>query len=104
MDELEQQLAATLRKMDATLADDSFSERVLHALPRRRFTGARARRWTLAMAATAGALGTALFAEPLERMLDMVVPGEGVQAAMLVAGVGLLLAIPTLWSLWSARD
>lgn len=104
MDDLEQQLAATLRRADAAQAGDSFSERVMGTLPRRRFTGARARRWTLAMAATAGALGTAIFAEPLERVLDMIVPAREVQPWLLVAGVGLLLAVPAVWSLWSARD
>jgi hypothetical protein len=55
-----------LHAPEAAIADDGFSERVLHHLPRRRLGSVASRRWTLAAAAATGSLLTILLAPPVE--------------------------------------
>lgn len=104
MDELEANLVRMLKRSDARTGDEGFTESVMASLPRRRFAGARARRWTLAMAATGGALFTAVLAAPLDRAIDRIAPGTEAGMWLVVVFASVLVALPTLWSLWNAHE
>jgi hypothetical protein len=96
MDEIELRLATLLREDTSNTPDEGFSERVMAALPRRRFAGARARRLGMgAAAAVGGGLGLA-FATPLEQLAGRFASGDA--ATWLVAMLFItLLSLPVIW-------
>lgn len=97
MDTLDTQLNSVLRKPEPAIGDDGFSERVMQALPARRFAGAKARRWTLGSAAVAGGLLTALLGTPLENALGTVVPVGGDLLSALAVLFIAAVAVPAVW-------
>jgi hypothetical protein len=66
MESVDSRVEQALRASETAIADEGFSDSVLHRLPRRRFSGAASRRWTLAAAAATGSLLTILLAPPVE--------------------------------------
>jgi hypothetical protein len=101
MDDIDMQLEAALRRPGAEVSDAGFSERVMAALPRRRFTRARLRRWTLCGAAAAGALVTLLVGAPLESAARMLLPDGGDNYLLVGALIVALVAVPMAWAFFS---
>ena len=83
MDSLNTRLEAALGQREPAIGDDGFTETVMRALPRKRFAGAKARGWTLAGAAAAGGLATAVLSAPLENAFGGFAPGNADATLML---------------------
>lgn len=94
-------LEAALRRPDAEISDAGFSERVMAGLPRRRFTRARTRRWTLGGAAVAGAVATLLLGTPLETAARMLLPAGSDDYLLAGTLLAALLVVPMAWAFFS---
>jgi hypothetical protein len=94
-------LNSQLRRPEPVIGDDGFSERVMHALPPRRFRDAKKARWTLGAAAAAGGVLTALLGPPLGNAFGSLASGGSY--ALLIATVLFvaIVAVPTVWALCS---
>jgi hypothetical protein len=90
-------LEAALREPEPALEDDGFSDRVMGALPPKRFAGAKARRWTLALAAVSGGVLTLLLGAPLEKAFSSLALGSYATSIIALLFVT-LIALPTVWA------
>jgi hypothetical protein len=96
MNSPDNRLDVILHRPDPAVGDDGFSEGVMHALPARKFAGAKAGRWTLGGAAVAGGLLAVLLGAPLENAFTSLFLDGGfltsVLAVLFVGAVGISAA------------
>lgn len=102
MDSLDQKLDEMLRKTEAPVGDDGFSEGVVNRLPKRRLNREKCRSWTLAGAAAMGSILTLLLAPPIEtafRLFEIL----GAYRIWMLAFflVLIILTLPSAWLLYS---
>jgi hypothetical protein len=96
-------IEATLRAPEPTLADDDFSVNVLARLPPRR-RRSTARRWTLAGAACLGSALTAIFAPPLGEALALLLPWVIPPVAATTLAILVIVMVPGMYFLYSERS
>ena len=101
MDSSDTQLEQALRRAQPAIGDDDFSESVMRALPRRRFAGAKARRWTLGGAAVAGGVLATLLGGPLASAFSSIDSGSGFAASVFAVLLIAVVAVPAAWVFYS---
>lgn len=101
MDPLETRLDVMLHRPEPAIGDDGFSEEVMRALPARKFSAAKARRWTLGSAALLGGLLAAALGAPLENAFDSLAWDGSYLASTLAVLFVALVAIPAVWAFHS---
>jgi hypothetical protein len=97
MEQIEARLELALREPEREIGDTGFSETVVSALPARRTSRTKARRWTLGGAALAGSIVTSVLGAPLETAFSSFVLGGSYGTLLLVALIAGAVAIPTAW-------
>jgi hypothetical protein len=101
MDSLDTRLDVLLHRPGPAIADDGFSEGVMHSLPTRKLVRSSASRWTLGGGAVAGALIAALLGAPLESAFSVLAPGGSYVASLLAVLFVAVVAISAAWVSYS---
>jgi hypothetical protein len=102
VDSLDTRLHVLLHRPEPTIADEGFSDSVLHALPAAKSVSrAKAGRWTLASAAAVGIFLSALIGAPLENAFSALAWAGGFAVSMATALFVAMIAVPAAWVFYS---